>query len=152
KLRQAFEREQQTLYWQQIALAERELAAHNVGRAEELLHECPARLRGWEWHYLKRLPDDPPRVMRTGNTWVLSLAYSPDGRTLATSSLAQSGLDLWFLGKLPWWQARVQVWDAATGRELYSLPKKIGLTTALAFSPDGGHLATAGLDSVVTLW
>src|SRR5262249_20706507 len=54
-LEQALEREQETLYFQRIGLAERELAAKNVGRAEELLEECPLRLRGWEWHFLKRL-------------------------------------------------------------------------------------------------
>ena len=26
----------------------------DIGRAEELLDECPEHLRGWEWYYLKR--------------------------------------------------------------------------------------------------
>ena len=53
-LLRALEREQGALYFRRIALAEREIEAGNVGRAEELLEECPAELRGWEWHYLKR--------------------------------------------------------------------------------------------------
>ena len=51
---QALEREKETSYIQRIALAERELAAGNVGRSEELLDECPPDRRGWEWNFLKR--------------------------------------------------------------------------------------------------
>ena len=46
--------EKQAAYFQRIALADRELAANNLARAEELLALCPAELRGWEWHYLNR--------------------------------------------------------------------------------------------------
>src|SRR5439155_25386819 len=55
QLRRTLAREQRTLYVQRIALAERELSVKNPGRAEELLNECPALLRGWEWDYFKRL-------------------------------------------------------------------------------------------------
>ena len=61
--RQAKEDLERTAYIQRIALAGRELAAGNVGRAEELLDDCPEHLRGWEWHFLKRQrygkPDSP---------------------------------------------------------------------------------------------
>src|SRR5262249_34467296 len=53
-LRKTNEELARTSYLRNIALAGRELAAGNVGRAEELLDECPERLRGWEWHFLKR--------------------------------------------------------------------------------------------------
>src|SRR5262249_17745362 len=55
---QALEREKETTYLQRTALAGRELAVGNVGHAEELLDECPEHMRGWEWHYLKRLRYD----------------------------------------------------------------------------------------------
>src|SRR5262249_26059601 len=42
-------------YYQNLALAERELSVNNVGRAEEILDACPTYLRSWEWHCLKRL-------------------------------------------------------------------------------------------------
>ena len=42
---QALEREQETSYSRSIALAERQMSAGNVGRAEELLDECPPELR-----------------------------------------------------------------------------------------------------------
>jgi serine/threonine protein kinase len=50
----ALAKEETTLYFNRIALADLSLSAGNVGRAEELLDECPEHLRGWEWHYLKR--------------------------------------------------------------------------------------------------
>src|SRR5207247_2647819 len=46
---------ERTLYFHRIALAEREWSANNLAGAEQLLDACPVDLRGWEWHYLKRL-------------------------------------------------------------------------------------------------
>src|SRR4051794_6381970 len=42
-------------YLSRIALSDREWSANNLSRAVELLDQCPTDLRGWEWHYLKRL-------------------------------------------------------------------------------------------------
>src|SRR5262249_12322 len=68
-------------YFRNIALAERELASLSASRAEELLDECPEHLRGWEWHYLKRLRyGSPSPLQHTGP--VICVAYSPDGRTI----------------------------------------------------------------------
>src|SRR5262249_9832724 len=47
--------EQRTAYARAIALAYAEWRAGNAGTAERVLSECPAGLRGWEWHYLRRL-------------------------------------------------------------------------------------------------
>src|SRR6516162_4794348 len=44
------------LYYQRIASAKHELTRRIGSRADELLDQCPEHLRGWEWHYLKRLP------------------------------------------------------------------------------------------------
>ena len=53
------------LYFNRIALADRELAVNNLRRVDQLLADCPPELRGWEWNYLKRarygyLPVDLP--------------------------------------------------------------------------------------------
>ena len=53
--RDTLERERRNSYRQRIALASREWSANNLSGMEALLDECPADLRGWEWHYLKRL-------------------------------------------------------------------------------------------------
>ena len=43
------------LYFRQVAAAEREWLANNVGQARGLLAACPVELRNWEWHYVNRL-------------------------------------------------------------------------------------------------
>src|SRR5262249_2394563 len=49
------EAEQRTAYARAIPLAYAEWRAGNAGLAERVLAECRPELRGWEWHYLKRL-------------------------------------------------------------------------------------------------
>jgi WD40 repeat protein len=64
-----------------------------------------------------------------------SLAYSPDGKLLASSSLDNT----------------VRIWDAATGREV----RRLALGNAafhIAWSPDGKTLASGGLGNFVRLW
>ena len=39
-----------------------------------------------------------------------------------------------------------QVWDAETGKVTASFAEHTGLVNSLAFSPDGRHVASAGLD------
>src|SRR5262249_51998677 len=42
-------------YLPRITLAQQEWQANNLSRAQQLLEQCPPRLRRWEWHYLKRV-------------------------------------------------------------------------------------------------
>jgi WD40 repeat protein/serine/threonine protein kinase len=140
KLLEALARGERSLYFNRIALAERELAANNIGRAEELLTECPEKLRGWEWHFLKRRVHEPTQVIRATKNWVLDVASSPDGRYLATASLS-------FL-----FQGEVKLWDAATGKEAQPLRGSGVSARSLTFSPDGSQLAAGGLNKVVLIW
>ena len=41
------------LYANRMLLAGQAWTLAHTARAEQLLDECPATLRGWEWHYLK---------------------------------------------------------------------------------------------------
>src|SRR5262245_52589251 len=51
-LQRTLERERRDAYFHRIAWAYRELVSlDNLGRALELLKECPEDLRGWEWQY-----------------------------------------------------------------------------------------------------
>ncbi|MFD7125062.1 hypothetical protein ACFV9X_13175 [Streptomyces anulatus] len=72
-----------------------------------------------------------PRAVSEGG---YSVAFSPDGHTLATGG------------------DRIRLWDAATGRLRKTLTGHTGAVTFLAFSPDGGTLASAGNDRAVRLW
>src|SRR5262249_43082524 len=47
--------EQRTACARALPLAYAEWRAGNAGPAEQVLEQCPAELRGWEWHYLQRL-------------------------------------------------------------------------------------------------
>jgi hypothetical protein len=64
------------------------------------------------------------------------VAYSPDGRRIASASGDQS----------------LKVWDAATGRELLTLRGHTASVQGVAYSPDGRRIASAGNDGTAKLW
>src|SRR5262249_23319533 len=138
---EALQRELHALYFQRIALTEREQAANNGGRAEELLEACPLNLRGWEWHYLKRRPYQGPLTFQGHSAWVTGVAFSPDGKHVASASSQLNGL----LGE-------VKVWDRTTGKEVHQFLGHTLPVSGVAFSPDGKLLASAGWDGTVGVW
>src|SRR5262245_47581747 len=101
-------------YLNSVALAHHELLAHHVDQAERLLEECPLTQRSWEWYYLKRLCQTDLFTMPGHVSEVRALAYSNDGRMIA------SGSGSWFAGPP---DGEVKVWDAQTGKELHALER-----------------------------
>jgi WD40 repeat protein/serine/threonine protein kinase len=163
-------------YFQRVALAEREWAAKNFIRANELLELCPAELRGWEWNYVKRLRGRSPGPLRhTQGVW--ACAVSPDGTQIV--SVDYDGDVYWWdvhagreirprvQGHKEPWQAvfnfggsrvataswhDVKVWDAQTGGELHDWKPPTGNVQAITRSPDGGFLACEDGEQGTSIW
>jgi WD40 repeat protein/serine/threonine protein kinase len=154
--KEAREEIEETSYLNGITSAFHEISLRNWGRADEYLEGCPEKLRGWEWHYLKRRrhtpPIDPLPVGRprtfTEAPWEyflerftmsgggFDLAFHPNGRHLAIPSSGN----------------RIRVWDASSGQEVLSLRGHAGRVLSLAYSPDGRRLASTSEDKTVKVW
>jgi WD40 repeat protein len=133
----ALERVERFRYFNLIALAGREVAANDLGRADELLDQCPEGLRGWEWNYLRGRAHLPRTISRKHKDQVLCVAYSSDG-----DRLASGGRD-----------GSVRIRDENLWREkVVLIPAHKGAVRAVALSPDGLHLASAGDDHVVRVF
>src|SRR5262249_22496174 len=108
---------------------------NNLLRMQQLLDDCPEDLRGWEWHYLRRLRyrNLPPLRHEAG---VTDVAFSRDGRHVA--SVDRDGV--------------VKVWDIRTGREGLRIQAHDKPAACVAFSPDGHSLATGSQDRTIKIW
>ncbi|BAY35845.1 WD-40 repeat-containing protein [Nostoc sp. NIES-2111] len=75
-------------------------------------------------------------VFATTFSNIITVAFSPDGKTIATGH---------FDGCLI-------LWDVTNGQKLVECQAHIGLTWCVAFSPDGKTLATVGQDETIKVW
>ncbi|MFI9585365.1 AAA family ATPase [Streptomyces sp. NPDC052236] len=100
------------------------------------LGECtptPAALRG----LMTALASSHLRTRLDGHTdTVRHIAWSPDGRRLATASR----------------DGTARVFDARSGRSVLILPSDGTMVESVAWSPDSCRLATTGRDRVVRIW
>jgi WD40 repeat protein len=127
--------------------AERRVDELLVEKARALLDRDPTRSVAW----LKRPRTSPPgaatiaawaeergvaeQVLRGHQGQVTTVAYSPDGKRLATG-----GDD-----------KRVVLWNAETGLAI-ELPGHTDRVTKVTFSPDGAILASASYDTTIRLY
>ncbi|MGF7237929.1 MAG: WD40 repeat domain-containing protein [Frankia sp.] len=83
------------------------------------------------------LSPDRTAIILAGHTAkVWSVAFTPDGATLATASGYRS----------------VRLWHVVTGQQTAVLTGHTRTVTSVTFFPDGGTLATASYDDTVRLW
>jgi WD40 repeat protein len=75
-------------------------------------------------------------TLRGHSSGVDGVAFSPDGKRLATAS----------------WDHTAKVWDVESGKELLTLRGHSNGVYGVAFSPDGKHLATASSDHTAKVW
>jgi WD40 repeat protein/serine/threonine protein kinase len=148
KERKANESWRKTAYDNWIALAHNEYRSNNVTRAAEMLadeQKCPEDLRGFEWHYLKRLCHSELSVFRTlesrGGQYSFGFGFSPDARRVALID-----------------QGTLHVYDTAAAKELGSWNVAFGtlaFNNDLAVSPDGRLVAVCpvgGPGDTVHVW
>lgn len=89
--------------------------------------------------YLWHAQTKKRKIIYEGPDYILSVVYSPDGRTIATGS----------------WNGKIQVWHTVTGEALKTISTgHKGGVESLAYSPDGKTLVSGGgyRDDIVQLW
>ncbi|HEY1859302.1 MAG TPA: hypothetical protein VGG61_03055, partial [Gemmataceae bacterium] len=120
----------------------------------------------------------PDHVLPAHSDLIYDVAFSPDGKTLATTgydrliklwdvATAKENLVLKDHSDTVYGLAfspdskllasgsadrAVKVWEAATGKRLYTLGDSTDWVYSIAWSPDGKHVAAAGVDKSIRVW
>jgi len=128
------------LYVAHMRLAQHDWEQGQISRLHEMLDSHfpqPGQpdLRGWEWYYYLSLCHGEVATLFRSTAWAYSVAWSPDGTRLATSTT----------------EDKIRIWNAVTHREILTLYAG-GASTVVAWSPDGKRLASAQLDHTARVW
>jgi WD40 repeat protein len=76
------------------------------------------------------------RTLRGHSRTVMSVAFSPDGKRIATGSIDKTA----------------KIWDTESGKELLTLRGHSNTVESVAFSPDGKRIATGSGDATAKVW
>lgn len=169
--------QQRAVFWYQQAIHATDGLV--LGKLEQRIAAVPPpRHGGVPWDYSG--PPGPIRVVGQHFSNIYSVAFSPDGQTVASGS-SDSQAILWdvktgnkirtFIGHTStiWalefdpkgkylytssWDGTARKWEISTGKELQRFPpnNNFGSMYGLALSPNGKQLLTGVSDSTVRLW
>ncbi|MHC1769909.1 MAG: protein kinase [Verrucomicrobiia bacterium] len=137
----AREKERREAYYALVALADKFIQDGSTDRAMQLLSQCPAELRHWEWGYLaaqchQELLTIPAHTNRTPGHFqscIRNLAFDATGERLITC-----GFD-----------GQIRVWDSSTGRPLRSLRVTNLFATSWVLHPAKPEMAVGTTDGAV---
>src|SRR5262249_44521841 len=77
-----------------------------------------------------------PVTLKEHTGWIGGVAFSPDGKTIATASADKT----------------VKLWEVDTGKLQHTLDAHGDIVSAVAYSKDGKQLATASFDGTAKVW
>ncbi|HKQ06771.1 MAG TPA: hypothetical protein VJ464_16675 [Blastocatellia bacterium] len=131
----------QLLYVSDMNLAQKAFDDKNQAMGYKLLNTyLPAPdeedLRDFDWYYLWRSHHDESAVLRGHTDPVISVAYSPDGKLLASGSKDKT----------------IKLWEVSSGKPLGTLQGHEDSVLSVIFSPDGKVLASSSSDKTIKLW
>ena len=143
-----------------------------------LLEDCPPRLRGWEWGYLKRRLSGDILTILGHSAFVCGIDFRPGAlearcaselpqnsiwdpgsgasirrihgpdSTSYGAAIDRTGTRLATAGS----DGQVKVWNIVQGRLEYAFRAHEGWASDVAFDRDGSRLATSGEDGKLRIW